>query len=123
MEDLLTSFGALACIVPLVGLVILVLFVIAYINTYYHIKNISVQASSILSEISKQRSPSDQNDRWYLDHCFMSNLGPHEWFANGKQDEHTFQFQCRKCGYIVNVPKVLSVRDGVSRSLSSADNK
>lgn len=48
-----------------------------------------------------------QFDQWFYDHCYMNNLGPHDWVATGKHSGTDYQFICRKCGQTINVPKML----------------
>lgn len=116
--DFFEIFGNLYCIVTLAGVVITLLIIIAYIKTYYHLKETSentkkLQASLkvainnqniILARLDDIRGRQGaQYNQFYMDHCAANNLGPHEWVFLGA-DNTKSQFQCRKCGQIIDMP-------------------
>ena len=118
--DLLKIFGNMYCLMILAAVIITVLIIIAYVKTYYHIKEISENTQGILSAlnatIANQKEiiaclddirgrQFSQYNQFYYEHCAANNLGPHEWVFIGS-DNIKSQFQCRKCGQIINVPNL-----------------
>lgn len=123
------------CLVGVIGFVVSVLIIVGYVKTYSRIKKITEiqeqnlsfqrQLCDMLSGNYKNQKISDQAqfDQWYYDHCFMNNLGPHEWIANGNRTGSDFQFVCKKCGQIINVPVKLQPEHPYSSELKNTKNK
>lgn len=98
------GIGLLAIFQILLPVIIIVIY-FRIANRLEKISDNTKNASSILSEIKTNQSA--QYKQYYFDHCFMSNLGPHEWFPTGIQTMDHWEFRCKKCGQIINVPKQL----------------
>ena len=122
MEDFLNTLGGLYCLLSIAGFIITILIIIAYIKTYNRIKKISETneknielQQEIINQITHQNEIIKEQklysfvqfDQWYYDHCYMNNLGPHEWVASGKKTDYDFEFICRRCGQVIRVPKLL----------------
>lgn len=122
MNTLLRASEVLILIYSLIviGLLILsIVMIIYYFRMAKRLEEISINSleaskcmTAIESALNKEASDikaslSAQYKQYYFDHCFMSNLEQHEWYATGNQTPDHWEFACRKCGQIINVPKKL----------------
>ena len=101
-----------SCLLPILGVAIMILIIVAYIKTYYHIKNTSESLKRLNVQIAELNDDLNKNaftqyNQYYYDHCFVNNLRAHEWYATGNQTDTHFEFICGKCHQIIHVPKTL----------------
>ena len=122
MENFIKTVGDIYCLIALISFIVVLLIIIAYIKTYYHIKRITYTVERIQEQtnvkmdvlvnsavVSINNKMSALEKQYFYDHCFMNNLGPHQWRQTGTSSNYHFEFRCIQCGQVIYVPKVLQM--------------
>ena len=101
LQGLGNSFVTLICFVFFLNVGIIVLAIIAVVNTYQRIKNISENTDKVISYIEQTNSA--LSAQYTMEHCYMNRFQAHEWYPTGKYSQTEIEFRCSKCGQILNV--------------------